>query len=86
MEIVNQNSVNAEQERLNELKKEKQENIAILEQIQKEREALRQERGSFETYKQEQLDQIAQDRLTLKQEAKNAENIKRAEQGLAPIK
>ncbi len=76
MEIVNQNKVNVTQERLDEMKSEKQANIQVLSDIQKEREALRQERNSFYTYKQECESKINEDRLAVKREQENLQNHK----------
>lgn len=69
MEIVNQNSINTTQERLDEMKAEKQANIQVLKEIQDARILLSQERGSFVTFKEESLSQIesARNKLALEE-------------------
>lgn len=74
MEIQNQNHVNTEEQRLNELKQEKKENIQILHDIQHERAALAQEKDAFKTYKQAAEDEIMNKRVLLQRESENLEN------------
>jgi lysozyme family protein len=74
----NQNNLNVSDERLAELKKEKEANQAILNQIQEERATLRQEKGKFETFKQEALSQIAEERKTILKESEALDRQRKA--------
>lgn len=74
MEIVNQNNVNVEQARLDELKQLKADNQSILESIQAERSALRQEKAAFATWVEEQKSEIAEARKLLAREGQKPEN------------
>lgn len=74
MEIQNQNGVTTTAERLNELKKEKQEAQELLSQVQRERAALNKEKAEFKTYKEEQEAKLVDDRNLMLREIENHKN------------
>ncbi len=75
MEIQNQNSINTEEARLQELRDLKQENQRILDEIFKGKNDLLIAQGKFNIYKQEAEDKIAEDRKLLAREENNASPI-----------
>lgn len=71
------NRVNAEQDRLDEIKNETLANRQVLKDIQEEKAALNQEKGKFETYKEAELKNLDDQRAGIKREADALERMRK---------
>ena len=76
--MITNKPINVSDERLAEMHQAKKENEQILKEIQVEREALRQDKGSFASWKDEQMQLLNTQKIKVDRESSNLESNREA--------